>query len=77
MGKLKKMSMEFMSLSVWEDIRINGNEYVEKLRKKGWPCCQGILVRKSFDTKVKTSVSDLKELMFSEQCFWSIGYGNE
>lgn len=62
-----------MSLSVWEDIRINGNEYVEKLRKKGWLCCQGILVPKSFDTKVKTSVSDLKEIMFSEQCFWSIG----
>lgn len=67
MGKLKNMSMEFMSLSVWED------EYVEKLRKKGWLCCQGILVPKSFDTKVKTSVSDLKEIMFSEQCFWSIG----
>lgn len=77
MEKLKKMSMEFMSLSDWEDIRINGNEQVEKVRKKGWPCCQGISGLKSFDTKVKTSLSDLKEILFSEECFWSSDYGNE
>lgn len=76
-GKVKENEYgvhEYISLGRYKD---NGNEYVEKFRKKGCPCCQGILVPKSFNTKVKTSLSDLKEILFLEQCFWSIGYGDE
>lgn len=74
MGKVKENEYgvhEYISLGRYKD---NGNEYnVEKFRKKGCPCCQGILVPKSFNTKVKTSLSGLEEILFLEQCFWSIG----
>ena len=41
--------MQFMSFSVWEDTRVNGNEYIEKVRKEAWSYCQRNLVLRSFD----------------------------
>lgn len=37
MGKLKKMSMEFTNISVWEDIRIMEMSTLKSLEKRAVP----------------------------------------